>query len=613
MCNDWQQAAAGGKAQLENFLQDMASDGVSAIAFNAIYRADESTRALWCGLAGGEYRTPNTFMFASVGDAKAFVASAHSRGIAVMSWMNPSYIFTGSSMFKQTHDVNCLKNTSASVCSYFDWKSKEIWYAKRPSDTKPAGGWEQNSYVNDESCAYYSYWASQPTTTWTSPSWAAEWKSIAEFWLQEIGIDGFIFDYPDGYHPVGQDSGKGSIYKSNQSYAERVFVDNITGPVTRDPSKAAFGELYAAPDRASRYGLSGTFADDSGSNGFGTRDDGKLWNIANFDAADLDTFYGVTLKGEVGGIDSFSALCQYQTHNPASKDCTVPWSRVEVSSSPGSAKANRLSAAIPLLGGAFVAVEYVDYTWWSAKNWSGASDLKAMYAAVRNNPVLQPLTLRAPVCFAGSVACTGNTGNFTSKGLYAMLRWDPFQSGQVALVIFNLGNIALRANLDLNRSLGEYFKPGLPPTDLLTGQSLSKPLSSDFAVDIAAQDVVILGGAGLRHGRRWHATDKSYSCRTHGFSWPVKDIEGETMFTNNMNKLTLPQCMMACARTLNCNTVTVGWSFRGDSISSLLNGCWLRRVSSISSACSVDAEYSSFALDHTTDDDIVSTTKTVLI
>merc|ERR1712072_1536239 len=97
---------------------------------------------------------------------------------------------------------------------------------------------------------------------------------------------------------------------------------------------------------------------------------GKLWNINHGDATDLNSFFGVTENGKLGGIDSFTAFCRYKNLGPNSVGCTVPLSRVEVTTDSDGQKANRLSVAIPMLGGAFVAVEYVDKNWWSAERWT---------------------------------------------------------------------------------------------------------------------------------------------------------------------------------------------------------------------------------------------------
>ena len=51
-----------------------------------------------------------------------------------------------------------------------------------------------------------SVWSDQPTVDMASEKWHDQLRNFFKFWIG-LGIDGFVFDYPDGYIDAGVDSG----------------------------------------------------------------------------------------------------------------------------------------------------------------------------------------------------------------------------------------------------------------------------------------------------------------------------------------------------------------------------------------------------------------------
>ena len=51
-----------------------------------------------------------------------------------------------------------------------------------------------------------SVWSDQPTVDMASEEWHDQLRNFFKFWIG-LGIDGFVFDYPDGYIDAGVDSG----------------------------------------------------------------------------------------------------------------------------------------------------------------------------------------------------------------------------------------------------------------------------------------------------------------------------------------------------------------------------------------------------------------------
>ena len=116
-------------------------------------------------------------------DFKRFVAAAHRRGIAVLVDMVLNHVSSEHPMFE-----SALIDSASRYRSWFRW-----------SPTKPdqKGPWGQEvwhkSPVRDE--YYYGvFWEGMPDLNYDTPAVRDEAKSIARFWLDSMGVDGFRLD-----------------------------------------------------------------------------------------------------------------------------------------------------------------------------------------------------------------------------------------------------------------------------------------------------------------------------------------------------------------------------------------------------------------------------------
>ena len=115
-------------------------------------------------------------------DFKRLVAAAHARGIAVLIDMVLNHTSSENPWFKAA-----LADTAS---PYRGWYR----FAPVPGGKGPWGGeaWHK-SPLRDE--YYYGvFWSGMPDLNWDNPAVLAEAEKIADFWLRDMGVDGFRLD-----------------------------------------------------------------------------------------------------------------------------------------------------------------------------------------------------------------------------------------------------------------------------------------------------------------------------------------------------------------------------------------------------------------------------------
>jgi alpha-amylase len=116
------------------------------------------------------------------GDFKLLVAAAHARGIAVLIDMVLNHTSSENPWFKAA-----LADTASPY---------RAWYRFSDRDLGPgpwgAPAWHK-SPLRDE--YYYGvFWSGMPDLNWDNPAVLQEAEKIADFWLRDLGVDGFRLD-----------------------------------------------------------------------------------------------------------------------------------------------------------------------------------------------------------------------------------------------------------------------------------------------------------------------------------------------------------------------------------------------------------------------------------
>lgn len=116
-------------------------------------------------------------------DFRRLIAEAHERGIRVLVDMVLNHASSEHPYFQAA-----LRDTTSQYRAWFRWS------ATRPTDLNPWGqsNWHK-SPLRDE--WYYGFfWGGMPDLNYTHPPVVEEAKKVAQFWLEEMDVDGFRLD-----------------------------------------------------------------------------------------------------------------------------------------------------------------------------------------------------------------------------------------------------------------------------------------------------------------------------------------------------------------------------------------------------------------------------------
>jgi len=259
---------------LMHLTEHLHDSGVKILTVNAVYDSghgyevkvhNETVGNLWCGLAQSEpYRVDPSL--GGEDGLRRLVDTLHSRNMALMTWFNPSYFWTGSPYFKQAEEhmrrygLTLAGAPADSPARWFKWRGKEGAEAFKPPDSRPLLNGKAYAYRwiwdEDANASYFSVWADQPSTDFASPAWQRELGNILRHWIDQ-GIDGFVLDDPDGYISAGNRT------EGHWQYAPE-YIRRVTF-VVREAGRgrvATMAELYGQPQRATAYGLDASFDHD---------------------------------------------------------------------------------------------------------------------------------------------------------------------------------------------------------------------------------------------------------------------------------------------------------------------------------------------------------------
>lgn len=130
--------------------------------------------------------------YGTLTDLRALLAAAHARGLRVIVDFVPNHTSSDHPWFR-----DALTPGSA----HDDWY---VWSAERPAWAGPAGGpaWHEAA-----GRWYYGvFWEGMPDLDLTNQAVTAELRSIARYWLDEVGVDGFRVDAAKHLIETGPDA-----------------------------------------------------------------------------------------------------------------------------------------------------------------------------------------------------------------------------------------------------------------------------------------------------------------------------------------------------------------------------------------------------------------------
>lgn len=634
---------------LKDYVDTLYDGGVLALALNSAYESGAGAYPpgkLWDGLAMSEPHKVSSAI-GTEDDFKALAKKLHDKGMALITWLNPSYFWTASPHFQQAEQdmkdpkfgncasnadpYNCALNIKNSPAAWFSWAplnfawenglevagyggncyggkgadyapasigNKDIqecftecandaqcsgvtvlWINKpkegivecnlrggidlsaceyddknpegyvtytKPQDSHPAGG--KGGYTGryvadfDAGALYLSFWADQPSADMASEEWQNELKNIISHWIG-LGVDGFIFDDPEGYLSAGYYNAPGYNHadsKNDGAYWEydggATMKAVISDPV-RELGKgkvAAFGESpYMVPERTVAYGLDGSIADIAEE----TKSGLVIANAINdAHASGLDGVFS-----QAGGVDAYIAQCYFTQP----KFCPVALGRpgFSVDMFGGFSKKfgynnepKKLELAMAVtVGGGFVA----DVEWWNYgfPREEGDPAMQSLFWALESSDAFKPLALRTKL-------------DVDKGDAYAMMKYDAIGTGEAGIAVYNLGpkKQTISVTMPAAAILGGFAK------DLVSGKQLSA-LGDTYDVEVPGQGYVLLGNL---YPGTWKSQGYKNCYDGHGASGSSNPV--------GTGPLTIAACMDKCLESdkSKCGGVTVAWTEDGN-------------------------------------------------
>lgn len=118
--------------------------------------------------------------YGSLADFKELIEAAHARGIAVIIDLVINHTSVEHPWFK---------SSAKQEGPYDDWY---IWADENPGYLGP---WNEPAWHSRGGRYYYGvFWSGMPDLNYQNPDVTSEMYGIADFWLEEVGVDGFRLD-----------------------------------------------------------------------------------------------------------------------------------------------------------------------------------------------------------------------------------------------------------------------------------------------------------------------------------------------------------------------------------------------------------------------------------
>jgi alpha-amylase len=118
--------------------------------------------------------------YGTLDDFKRLVEEAHKRGIRIIIDLVLNHTSIDHPWFQESRDPNSAKR---------NWY---IWSAEKPDYRGP---WDEQVWYQTTSGYYYAiFWSGMPDLNYTNPEVTTEMQNVANYWLKDMGVDGFRLD-----------------------------------------------------------------------------------------------------------------------------------------------------------------------------------------------------------------------------------------------------------------------------------------------------------------------------------------------------------------------------------------------------------------------------------
>jgi alpha-amylase len=180
--------------------------------------------------------------YGTLADMKNLIAEAHKRNIKIVKDLVVNHTSNQHPWF-----LEAQKGKDNPYRDYYVWLSpKAIDSLGIATREKSGDSWEVNPWHTPQaggSEKYYGlFWSGMPDLNFDNPKVREEIYSVAKFWLQEVGIDGFRLDAAKHIYPDWE------AEKSQAFWVE--FREKVT---SYKPDVYLVGEIWTTPDKVAPY------------------------------------------------------------------------------------------------------------------------------------------------------------------------------------------------------------------------------------------------------------------------------------------------------------------------------------------------------------------------
>jgi len=428
---------------LKRLAKRLHEEGVTVLALNAVYDAGftpdyspyQPRWLLGDGLAINDFHSQNPYLASSVdgGDGllelRQFV---HGLGMKLVSWVNPSYVWSGSTLYTQLKYTDARGGDVDLSAAFGVVEGNDCCAnpATNPGCTLPQAirtrddAWGGFIYTHNTGTAkvydtardrcVYSVWANEPSGSFDDEAWVAYIKAGFDIWAEYV--DGFVLDAPNYYLGVPS------------------FSDNIIGAIhaSKEWRVAFFAEIYVTtPDANPGYQM----AD------FAARYRIDVPLAGEEVAGWLDEALGAGKVEDVDkvfvGVDQVQAQCRFTDGDDAW--CAVSYQRVIAHPEEALTGRNRLDRALTAAGGYLPAVEFIDGNFWVDTDYPGHAQLGDMFKSADGSFLEAFNNALALRTIALNIQDLSGAGGALGP-IYALVRYDAFATGRVGVFAANVGH-----------------------------------------------------------------------------------------------------------------------------------------------------------------------------
>lgn len=180
--------------------------------------------------------------YGTIDDFKRLISEAHKRNMKIVKDLVVNHTSNQHPWF-----LEAQKGKDNPYRDYYVWLSQtKIDSLGIATREKSGDSWEVNPWHAIKEAGpekYYGlFWSGMPDLNFDNPKVREEIYSVAEFWLKEVGLDGFRLDAAKHIYPDWE------AEKSQAFWVE--FREKVTG---YKPDVYLVGEVWATPDKVAPY------------------------------------------------------------------------------------------------------------------------------------------------------------------------------------------------------------------------------------------------------------------------------------------------------------------------------------------------------------------------